>query len=460
MQGQNRTLLIAGAVIVIIIILAAGYFLFAGGGEGAATTPAGGEGAQPAQEAGQTQTQTQAQQEQAPAEAEKIVIGATLSLTGKYAKEGEMSLLGALAMIRWINDNGGIKIGDKTYMLELKYYDDESNKDRVKSLVERLIKEDGVKFLLAPYSSGLTAAAAPIAEKYGALMISHGGASDKIFQQGYKYVVQVLTPASRYFVSVIDMVKAIDPEAETIAIVYKENPFSTVVAEGAKRYAEEQGFQVVYFKSYPADAQDLTPVLQPLKELKPDIILGGGHFADGQLLARQLYELGIRPKLIAILVAPALPEFYQTLGEAAEGIAYPSQWEPGVKFSPDNVPPGYEWYGPTVDEFLKYFKMVAEERGKPDLVPSYHAADAAAAILFLAKAIEEAQSLDPAKVREAMNNIAIFTFYGKIKIDPETGLQIGHEMIVGQWQNGRKVIVWPPEAAEAKPLYPMPGYTG
>ncbi len=454
MQGQNKTLLIAGAAIVVLIILAAGYFLFAGGGEQPAT------GQQQEEQPAAGQQQEQQQQEQAPPAEEKIVVGATLSLTGKYAKEGEMSLLGALAAIRWINDNGGIKIGDKTYMLELKYYDDESNKDRVKSLVERLIKEDQVQFLLAPYSSGLTAAAAPIAEKYGAIMISHGGASDKIFQQGYKYVVQVLTPASRYFVSVIDLVKAIDPEAKTIAIVYKENPFSSVVAEGAKKYAEQQGFQVVYYQSYPADAQDLTPVLQPLKEMKPDIIIGGGHFADGQLLARQLYELGIKPKLVAILVAPALPEFYETLGDAAEGIAYPSQWEPGVKFSPDNVPPGYEWYGPTVDEFLQYFKMVAEERGKGDLVPSYHAADAAAAILFLAKAIEMAQSLDPDDVRQAMNDVAIFTFYGKIKIDPETGLQIGHEMIVGQWQNGRKVIIWPPEAAEAEPLYPMPGYTG
>lgn len=457
MQGQSKTLLIAGAAVIVILVLAAGYFLAGGGG--AAET-----GAETGAEAAPTEAQTGGQEEQAAggeAQAqEKIVVGATLSLTGKYAKEGEMSLLGALAVIKWINDNGGIKIGDKTYMLELKYYDDESNKDRVKSLAERLIKEDGVKFLLAPYSSGLTAAAAPIAEKYGAIMISHGGASDKIFQQGYKYVVQVLTPASRYFVSVLDMVKAIDPEATTVAIVYKENPFSTVVAEGAKAYAEQLGFQVVYFKSYPADAQDLTPVLQPLKDLNPDIILGGGHFADGQLLARQLYELGIRPKLVAILVAPALPEFYETLGEAAEGVAYPSQWEPGVKFSPDNVPPGYEWYGPTVGEFLEYFRMVAEERGKQGLTPSYHAADAAAAILFLAKAIEKAQSLDPDDVRQAMNDLALFTFYGKIKIDPETGLQVGHEMIVGQWQNGRKVIVWPREAAEAEPLYPMPGYGG
>ncbi len=449
---------IAIAAIVVLVILVAGYFLVSGGGEEAPAAPAQEE----AGTAGGQQQEQAAGGEQATGggEVETLVIGAPLSLSGKYAKEGEMSLMGALAVINWINDNGGIKVGGKTYMLEFKYYDDESNPDRVVSLVERLIVEDNVKFLLAPYSSGLTAKAAPVAEKYGALMLSHGGASDKIFKQGYTYIVQILSPASRYFTSVLDMVKAIDPDAKTVAIVYKENEFSRTVAEGAKNYAEQLGFQVVYFKSYPADAQDLTPVLQPLKELNPDIVIGGGHFADGQLLARQLYELGIRPKLIGILVAPALPEFYENLGDAAEGIVYPSQWEPKVKFSPENVPEGYEWYGPTVDEFIQYFKQVAQERGKGDIMPSYHAADAGAAILFLVKAIEKAGSLDPDAVRQAMNDLALYTFYGKIKIDPETGLQIGHEMIVGQWQNGVKVIIWPPEAAEAEPLYPLPGYQG
>ncbi|MCE4602700.1 MAG: amino acid ABC transporter substrate-binding protein [Desulfurococcales archaeon] len=447
-----------GVGILIIIILVAGVFMMQGGEEQAtqttpqeAQTPAAGAETGTKQEAQEAKTETQTE-----AEVETLVIGAPLSLSGKYAKEGEMSLMGALAAVKWINDNGGIMVNGKKYMLEFKFYDDESNPDRVTSIVERLITQDGVNFLLAPYSSGLTAKAAPVAERYGAVMLSHGGASDKIFQQGYDYLVQILTPASRYFTSVLDMVKAVDPEAKTVAIVYKENEFSRTVAEGARAYAEKLGFEVVYFQSYPADAQDLTPVLQPLKDMQPDVLIGGGHFADGQLLARQINELGIKAKLIGILVAPALPDFYENLGEAAEGIVYPSQWEPGVTFSPDTTPQGYEWYGPTVDEFIKYFKEVAKERGKGDIMPSYHAADAAAAILFLAKAIEQANSLDPDDVRQAMNDLALFTFYGKLKIDPETGLQIGHDMIVGQWQNGNKVIVWPKEAAQAEPLYPRP----
>ena len=386
-----------------------------------------------------------------------IKIGASLSLSGKYAVEGTRSLAGALAVVEWINDNGGIEVGGKKYKIELVYYDDESNPERVIAIVEKLITEDGVKFLLAPYSSGLTAKAAPVAEKYGVIMVSHGGASDKIFQQGYRYVVQVLTPASRYFQSTLDMVKKLDPNLKRVAIIYKESEFARTVAEGTKRYAEQLGFEVVFFESYPADATDLTPILTKLKAANPEVILGGGHFKDGVLLVKQMREVGIQAKLIGILVAPAHPDFYKELGEIANTVVYPSQWEPTVKYAPENTPPGFEWYGPTIEEFLDYYNRVAAEKlNKPDLGVSYHAAEAGAAVLFIAKAIEEAQSLDPKVVREAMNGLKLYTFFGKIQIDPETGLQIAHDMVVGQWQNGERVVVWPEAVAVTKPEYPSP----
>ncbi len=405
-------------------------------------------------------TPTPAAQTPAEEAVGRIVIGMPISLSGKYATEGTQALVGALAAVMWINDNGGVVVKGKRYLVELKYYDDESSPERVTSLVERLITVDGVKFMLAPYGSGFTMRAAPIADQYGVIMVSHGGASDKIFMQGYRYVVQVLTPASRYFTSVLDMVRELDPEARRVAILYKEHEFSRMVAEGARRYAEELGFEVVFFRSYPKDITDFTPLLRELAAARPDVILVASHFQDGQLCAKQMAELGVNAKLIAITVAPALPKFYEVLGNLAEGIVYPAQWEVGVRYSPDNVPEGYEWYGPTQEEFLEYFRRAAEElRAKgikaPDK-PSYHAAEAAAAVLFIVKAIERAQSLNPDDVREAMNELKLYTFFGKIRIDPETGLQVGHEMVVGQWQGGRKVIIWPPEAATGKPYYPIP----
>lgn len=78
--------------------------------------------------------------------------------------------------------------------------------------------------------------------------------------------------------------------------------------------------------------------------------------------------------------------------------------------------------------------------------------------LVFVKAVEEAGSLDPDKIREAFGRLHLMTFFGEFKIDPDTGLQVGHKMVVVQWQGGKKVIVWPPEAATGKLYYPMPTF--
>ena len=388
------------------------------------------------------------------AKVETLYFGAPISLTGKFSKEGKMSLWGMQVAAKWINDvHGGIKVGDKVYKVEIKYYDDESKKESVQSLIERLAVQDGVKFVLAPYSSGLTLAAAPIAEKYGVLMNSHGGASDYIFEQGYHYVVQTLSPASKYQTGFLEMIKKIDPNAKRVAMIYEDNEFARSVFKAAKEYAEANGFEVVFDKTYPKGVQDLSPILNELKATNPDIIIGGGHFADGQLLTSQLAELKINVKAISILVAPALPKYYDALGTKAEGICAPAQWEVGVSYSPETAKKlGMDYYGPTQDEFLKMFKEVSGS----DEPPSYHAAEGAAAVLSYAYAIEKAQSLDPKKVREEMNNIEFMTLYGVWKIDPETGKQIGHDMVIIQWQGGTKKIIWPKTAANAEPYYPIP----
>jgi branched-chain amino acid transport system substrate-binding protein len=90
------------------------------------------------------------------------------------------------------------------------------------------------------------------------------------------------------------------------------------------------------------------------------------------------------------------------------------------------------------------------------LEPGYWGGAGAVGVLALVKAIEIAQSLDQDVVRAAFNRIHIMTFWGEFKIDPETGKQIAHEMVLAQWQKGKFVVVWPPSVAQAKLYYPIP----
>ncbi|MEM4558872.1 MAG: amino acid ABC transporter substrate-binding protein [Acidilobaceae archaeon] len=384
---------------------------------------------------------------------DKIVIGLTISLSGTYAKEGQMGLLGLQTAVKWVNEvYGGVRIGGKRVPIEIKYYDDESKRDLVVSLYERLITVDKVNFILGPYSSPLAFAAAPVAEKYKMVFINWGGASDLINQQGYKYALTVWSQASRYHATSLEFIAKVDPTVKRIAILYADDEFNRVVAEGARKRARELGFTIVFDRSFPRDIKDFTPILVELKTAYPDAIVAGTHFANGLLLSKQLADLRINVKFLSLTVAPAVPEYYESLGILAEGVVFPSHWEPGVKYNPEVASKiGLEFFGPTSDEF--YIMFLAVSKGQQ---PSYHAASAAAALILLVKAIELAQSLDQDAVREAFNNMDIMTFFGRFKIDPTTGYQLGHSMVLGQWQDGVRVIIWPPESATGKYYYPIP----
>ena len=432
---MSRNALLGIIVIIIIILAGAAWALMrGGGGEG------GGE------------------------EVGTITIGMSISLTGKFQDEGHQALCGALAAINWYNKHGGITVGGKTYKLKLVYYDDQSKRDQVQSVYTKLITSDNAQFLLAPYSSGLTSAAASIAEQYKIVMISHGGASDAIFEKGYKYIVQVLTPASKYFASSLEIVKSEVPDAK-IAFIWESSEFSKSVIKGAAQKANELGLQVVYNQSYPKGTTDFTPYVQQAMQAGANVLIGGGHFDDGQHLISTAKNLGWKLKFISILVAPAQPNFPQAVGEeAAIGVAAPAQWAASVKYSPDNVPSGYTWAGPTADEWLSEFQNLTKNYKDCQGIeaPAYQAAEAGASIVFLVEAIKKADSLDSTAVRDAMNNLALYTFFGKLKIDPQTGKQVAHEMVVIQWQKvdgePKLVVIYPPEVAEAQPLIAPPNW--
>ena len=101
---------------------------------------------------------------QAKVEGDTVYLGVAVSLTGKYTTAGEHTRRGYDLAVKTINDAGGISVSGKTYRLEIIYYDDESTPARGAQLAERLINQDGVEFMLGPYSSGLTKAIAPVTE--------------------------------------------------------------------------------------------------------------------------------------------------------------------------------------------------------------------------------------------------------------------------------------------------------
>jgi branched-chain amino acid transport system substrate-binding protein len=400
---------------------------------------------------------------EAPTEApamteETITIGFTTSLTGSQEVSSKRQVTGFNLWMDQVNEAGGIKLSDGTVVkIAAQTYDDESAKERVQELYTRLITEDNADFLISPYSSGLTAAASIIAEQNGKVMLTAGAAEDDAYKTGNTSLFQLYTPGSLYLTSTVDMLKTLDPEAK-VAIVHENDKFSTSVVDGLKPYLESQGFEIVLEEGYASDTADFGPVINKIVESGATVLLGGGHYPDGSTFARQLYERKAGLKFISLLVAPADSKFPE-LGEAALGVSTSSQWELAATHTPEEASAlGKEWFGPSGEEFAAAYEAATGDK------PTYHVAGGYVAGLVLQKAIEDADSIDPEKVKAALEALDIFTFYGGIQFDttPEAhGLQISHQMVVAQWQKDdtgtlvRKVI-WPADVANAEPLYPVP----
>ncbi|MBW1689722.1 MAG: amino acid ABC transporter substrate-binding protein [Deltaproteobacteria bacterium] len=387
--------------------------------------------------------------------ADKLVIGHSACLSGKYAKAGEQAVGGIKACIDWINSvYGGVTVSGKKVPLEYKYYDCESKKEAVTSLVARLITVDKVDVVFAPYSSGLTLRGAPVAESHKMLYMDHGGANNKIFSQGFQYIVQTIGPGSSYHEGTLDMIKHFDPKAKKVALAYEDSEFAKSVMEGAEEHAKKLGFTIVFKRTYPKGVTDLTPLLSALKAAKPDFIIGGGHFEDGQLFNRQMADLDIDTNALSLIAAATLPAFYEALTSMAEGVMGPSHWEYGVKYSAQGAQKvGLPWIGPDQDGFVRLFKKALNK----DMIPDYHAAEAGAQVLAYVKAVEMAKSIEPGDVRKALGELTFMSFYGGWDVD-DTGLQVGHSMVNVQWQDAKRIIVWPLEAKTGDLCYPMPTF--
>jgi branched-chain amino acid transport system substrate-binding protein len=379
--------------------------------------------------------------------ANTITVGFTDSQTGKLNVDSKGQTRGYEFWRDEVNAKGGINVGGKKYKVNFVSYDDQSVGGRVQQLYTRLINHDKAEFLFSPYSSGMTAPATVVSEQYNRIMLDSGGAEEKPFQQGNKHLFMVITSAGHYLSGAVEALKTKEPHAK-VAIVYSDDPFSKAVATAAIPQAKAAGLDVVMEASYAPSTTDFGPIVNKIISSGADAFLGGGHYADGATLARQMHEQKAKMKFMAILVAPSDNKFAE-LGEGALGVTFPSQWEPQVSYKPD--------FGPTSAEFVKEFEA------KYHQTPDYHAASGYADGLILQHAIEQAKSLDTKKVTAALNATDVTIFFGHIKFATSSndhGLQLAHSMVLGQWQKEggklEKQVVWPEAAASAKMLYPIP----
>jgi branched-chain amino acid transport system substrate-binding protein len=384
----------------------------------------------------------------AKVEGDTIVLGAAVSLTGKYSTNGEHTKNGYNLAVKRINDMGGVKVGGKSYKFKVIYYDDESNSKRAAQLAERLIKQDGVKYMLGPYSSGLTKAIAPVTEENKIPMVEANGASRSLFTKGYKYLFAVLSPANQYLEVAIDLaVEKNGGKPVRIAQAFEQDAFSQDVRIGVMEAAERTGSKIIIDDKLPKELNDMAATLAKVKAVKPDVLVVSGHSKGALTAIRQISEMKVDVPMLAMTHCDA-SKLAKQHGDKSEFALCASQWHKTLTYKD-------KFFG----DGMKYDADFTKAYG---YAPPYQAAESSAALLVFKDAFERANSFDTKKVRDALAKTDMQTFYGNIKFG-SGGQNTAKPMVLFQvmCKSGKceNVVVAPTKWAAAELIHPVPPWS-
>jgi len=379
--------------------------------------------------------------------ARTIVFGAAVSLTGKQAKEGILTQQGYDFWARYVNAHGGLPVGSAHYRVEIRYRNDASSPPQTAAMVEELISREHVDFLLGPYGSPEAFTAAAVAERHGVPMVTTGSAAERTFNQGYRYIFGVQSPARKYLTGIIEFAVRRTPRPKTVAISAADDTFSREIQQGAVQSANDHGIHVVYAERFGGDIASVNAAAAAIVAVHPDIILSAGHLQDAITMHEALVAHHASALLYGYSVGPDAPQFRTALGRNAEAVLGCAQWSPAVTYI--GAPGFYE-------TAQAYAAAYTREIGH---VPGYLDAEATAGGVAYGAALAAAGTLDRDAVRDALRRLDVITFFGPIKFD-ERGVNMYKPMIVDQIQAGGLVTIYPYRLANARPIYPAPALVG
>ena len=364
----------------------------------------------------------------APAADGVIRIGAPLALTGALAAEGAKQKLAYDLWLERVNAAGGIQVGDKKMPVQLITYDYQTDGKRAGQLAEKLISDDKVDFLTAPFGSGHTKITAAVAERYNVPIIAVAS-SEPVHDQGFKNLFGTLGPSGGLIDAMLDLFQEKKPDLKTIAILGRDDVFPKVMATLMAAGAEKRGLKVVYNELYAVGTMDHATPLTAMKSAAPDWIYVTGYTQDLILIRKQMADLGLNAPIVTMITGPAYQDFVDGLGPLAENITSATWWHHSVNYTSDDV------FGST----KAFYDAVVKASGHE---PDYATASSAAALVALQKAIEKAGTLDRDAVRAALRDLDVNTFYGRIHFRPD-GMNDSSEVPIIQIQDGKLVVLAP-----------------
>ncbi|HWD23311.1 MAG TPA: ABC transporter substrate-binding protein [Burkholderiales bacterium] len=379
------------------------------------------------------------------AQAQKLKVGVLLPRSGVQGFIGQSCQKGADLAPAVLKQMLGVDI-------ELMNADTETNVDTARTRAERLIQE-GAHVLVGPFDSGAASAIAQVSEQRGIPFIVNIAAAPQITEQGYKFTVRNFPTAVdllRNGLALIgDLFQATNTAPRSAVFMHVNDTFGQSMAKGIGGILPkltQLPFKIVETIAYDPAAKDLTVEVSKAKATNADFLLNVCRLNDAIILRREMVKQRWQPMAI---IGPGNPgmyeeQYYKTLGKLSE-------------YAISNVP----WYHPKAEITRMVERQFDKQNPKDKLM--YHALNVGytfEALLIAADAFKRAKTTEPKALNDAIHKTDIksrMMLGGPIKFNAKGQVE-GLASACIQNLNMRPVVVLPANAAEAKPVFPVPGY--
>jgi branched-chain amino acid transport system substrate-binding protein len=367
-----------------------------------------------------------------------ITIGVSLSLTGDFSADGKYFQQGYDLWAHDVNAKGGL-LGRQ---VKMNYLNDASSPQQVTTNYQTLITQNKVDLLFGPFSTLLTKQASVIANRYGYAMVEGAGGGPSVFTQGLTNVFDVSLPVANNLNSFATYISSLPAgqRPTTVAYATEDDPFTQPQVDNARKALEAAGLTTAYYKVYPAETTDFTPIAAGIINSKAQVVVTGTLLPDVSAFIQAFHQQHYNPQAIIATAGPDQgTQFLQSIGGAtvAEGIMVPNPWWPDLN-APGNAQ--------MVSEYIA--KYGGDKSGiSSDVAEAYSVGQ------VVAQAVTKNNSLDQSKLIATLHGGTFTSVQGPVEFD-NTGQNTKLQAYLFQWQSGQFIPVYPASVATSPVQFP------
>lgn len=380
----------------------------------------------------------------APAQSgSELVVGAVLSLTGRYSREGALLRAGYEVWTDAANQGGGVKVGIGRRTVRLMVLDDESEPLNASRQAERLAGSQRVRLWLGPFTSAITTAVATVADRAGALVVAPDASANGLYRRGLKGLVSVLGTDDKLLHGLADLAATAQPRAQPIGILIADEPSNAAAAAGFRERAAALDLGPVRLELTALGSQDVSAPLERIAADSPRCVIVATETGQTERFTPTIRELVPFSSMRALVPLPTPATSAGRLDPIYDGALTVETWWPTMAAS-----------GPIIGsarDFVERFKRLHGYDPEP------RCAAAAAAGLVLQLALEQSGSPEPAAVREAFSTLDVNTFWGRLAWDTSGRNRVAVPPVLQQQGDGI-VAVYPRDVASGQLRYPLAGW--